>query len=106
MLDPIRDPALDEETSLVFRAGPQFLPSDADRIHAAIQRLPPGAAIELDFRGVRECHATALSQLARDLQDGRVSLRFRGLTDRQWRMLRYLGVSDAAIGAIEALGTP
>jgi len=89
----------------MLQAGSRFLPEDADRIEAALSAAP-NAEIEVDLRGVRELHPTALACLARILADRRANVRFRGLTERQARMMRYLGARAAAVAEAAAPHDP
>jgi hypothetical protein len=78
---------------LTIEVGPSFAPEDAARLHDAIERAASGTRVEIDFHRVRECHATALAVLARDLAAGRAHLALRGLSHRQLRLLGYLGAT-------------
>jgi hypothetical protein len=81
---------------ITVRAGVRFLPEDADRIEAALAGSPD-VEVEIDFRGVREVHPEALSRLAGILSDRGVRVRFRGLTERHARVMRYLGARASAV---------
>lgn len=90
---------------VTLQAGSRFLPEDADRIQAALAAAP-GAEVEVDLRGVRELHPAALACLARILADHRANVRFRGLTERQARMMRYLGACAPAVAEAAAPHDP
>jgi hypothetical protein len=77
--------------AVVFELGPSFARQDAARLHDALIRAAPGTPVEIDFRGVREWEAAALAVLARDLAEMGPGLAVRGLSQRQLRLLGYLG---------------
>jgi hypothetical protein len=63
------------------------------RARDALARLPAGAKVCVDLTRAGEAHDAAFAVLA----DGiarleKVAVRFRGLTERQGRMLRYFGI--------------
>jgi len=65
------------------------------RARDALVRLPSGASVCVDLSRVGESHDAAFAVLADGIArlEG-VSVRFRGLTDRQSRMLRYFGIGS------------
>jgi hypothetical protein len=77
-----------------------FLPEDARCIHDLIDASASGTRVEVDFRRVRECHEVALSQLAKDMLDGRARIAALGLSHRHERLLAYLGVPRPAAPAV------
>jgi hypothetical protein len=78
--------------SITFEIGSSFAASDAARLHEALAQAAPGTQVELDFHRVREWEASALAVLARDLEELGPLLEVRGLSQRQLRLLGYLGV--------------
>lgn len=85
-----QDPSVGDP--LMIQVGPSFSAPDAARLHDAIARAAPDAAVEIDFRNVREWEAAALAVLARDLVERRPHVAVHGLSQRQLRLLNYLGV--------------
>lgn len=65
------------------------------RARDALARLAPGARVCVDLSCVGESHDAAFAVLADGIArlEG-VAIRFRGLTDRQSRMLRYFGIGE------------
>jgi hypothetical protein len=78
--------------SLTFELGPSFAAPDAARLHEALSQAAPGTAVEILFHNVREWEAAALAVLARDLSERAPHVAVRGLSQRQLRLLHYLGV--------------
>jgi hypothetical protein len=78
--------------SLTFDLGPSFAAPDAARLHEALSRAAPGTAVEIRFHNVREWEAAALAVLARDLAERGREVAVSGLSQRQIRVLHYLGV--------------
>jgi hypothetical protein len=72
--------------------GESFLPDDARRLHAIIEECAPGTVVDIDFRRVRDCPGYALSLLANDMLSGRALVAVHGLSQRDERLLEYLGV--------------
>lgn len=64
------------------------------RARDSLARLPIGAKVCVDLSRVGESHDAAFAVLADGIArlEG-VAVRFRGLTDRQRRMLRYFGIT-------------
>jgi hypothetical protein len=89
---PVQLPNPAGDVGLSFEVGPAFRPEDALRIHEAISGAEPGTAVDIDFRRVRECHAVALDQLARDILAGRARVAVHGMSQHHQRLLGYLGV--------------
>lgn len=89
-------PAPSPTGSLTFELGPSFATKDAALLHDAIASAAPGTSVEIRFHNVREWEAAALAVLARDLTERGADLAVRGLSQRQLRVLGYLGVD--AIG--------
>lgn len=83
--DPVAAP-------ITFEVGPSFAAPDAERLHLALSSAAPGTAVEIRFHRVREWDAAALAVLARDLAERGPLLAVRGLSERQLRVLAYLGV--------------
>jgi hypothetical protein len=77
---------------LTIELGPSFATPDAARLHEEISRAAPGTAVEIRFHNVREWEAAALAVLARDLTERGDHVAVRGLSQRQLRVLHYLGV--------------
>jgi hypothetical protein len=89
---------------LQLDVGESFLPDDARRLHAIIEECAPGTVVHIDFRRVRDCPGYALSLLANDMLAGRARVAVHGLSQRDERLLEYLGVqAPAADGAREEL---
>jgi hypothetical protein len=78
--------------SITFELGPSFSAPDAERLHDALAHAAPGAEVEIRFHHVREWEAVALAVLARDLAERGPRVAVRGLSQRQLRVLHYLGV--------------
>lgn len=78
--------------ALTFELGPSFAAPDAARLHEALSRAAPGTAVEIRFHKVREWEAVALAVLARDLAERGAEVAVHGLSQRQLRVLHYLGV--------------
>lgn len=77
---------------LTFELGPSFAAPDAARLHEALSRASPDTAVEIRFHNVREWEASALAVLARDLAERGSHVAVHGLSQRQLRVLHYLGV--------------
>ncbi len=77
--------------SITLDVGSSFAAEDAARLHDALVRAAPGAQIEIDFHRVREYEAVALAALARDLASRGPGVALRGMSQRQLRILGYLG---------------
>jgi hypothetical protein len=82
------------DLGLSFEMGPSFAAEDAARLHEAIERAAPGTRVEIDFHRVRDCQDVALAVLARDIAAGRARVALRGVSQRQLRLLGYLGVGS------------
>ncbi len=80
------------DRSITFELGPSFSAPDAARLHEALAHAAPGTAVEVLFHHVRDWDAAALAVLARDLTERGDQLAVRGLSQRQLRVLHYLGV--------------
>ncbi len=78
--------------SITFELGPSFATKDAALLHEALASAAPGTPVEIRFHKVREWEAAALAVLARDLTERGSDVALRGLSQRQVRMLGYLGV--------------
>ena len=76
---------------ITFEVGPSFAAEDAARLHDALARAAPGAQVEIDFHRVRDYDAVALATLARDLASRGRLVALRGMSQRQLRILGYLG---------------
>jgi hypothetical protein len=85
-------PETNRADSMTFELGPSFSAPDAERLHEALTSAAPGTAVEVRFHHVREWEAAALAVLARDLAERRPHMAVRGLSQRQLRVLHYLGV--------------
>lgn len=69
--------------------------SGALRARDALARLAPGSSVCVDLSRVGEAHDAAFAVLADGIARLQgVAVRFRGLTDRQARMLRYFGIGE------------
>jgi hypothetical protein len=83
--------------AVVIRLGPRFAMDEAERLGDTLGACGPVKVLDLDFSQVLEFEDAAVIPLARVL--GTVhdaSLRMRGLTLHQRRMLRYFGIDEAA----------
>lgn len=78
---------------LTFDLGPSFAAPDAARLHDALAHAAPGRPVEIRFQHVRDWDAAALAVLARDLAEGGSRISLVGLSERQLRLLGYLGVN-------------
>ena len=78
---------------ITFELGPSFAAPDAERLHEALVLAAPGTAVEIRFHRVREWEASALAVLARDLAERGSLISLQGLSERQFRVLGYLGVN-------------
>jgi hypothetical protein len=76
---------------VTFEVGPSFGAEDAARLHDALARAAPGAQVLIDFHQVRDYNAVALATLARDLAARGRGVSLRGMSQRQLRILGYLG---------------
>lgn len=70
----------------------------ARRVLEQVETLPEGR-LDIDLRGVREVHDSALACLVSGLWASNHTVDVRGLTDHQRRMLGYLEVRRPAAGA-------
>jgi hypothetical protein len=61
----------------------------------------PGAVFVLDFRDTRSFRPAALTRLARGLSASGRHVSLRGLSEYHYRLLRYVGLSSAAVGTGE-----
>jgi hypothetical protein len=77
---------------ITFELGPSFVAPDAVRLHEALEHAAKDASVEILFHNVREWEAAALAVLARDLAERGTQVAVRGLSQRQLRVLHYLGV--------------
>jgi anti-anti-sigma regulatory factor len=78
---------------LVLRVGDMFDLPKARVLQAALSRVASGAAVCLDFTGVRAFEDAALAVLAvalRGCRGARVAV--RGMGGHQLRLMRYLGL--------------
>jgi hypothetical protein len=89
----------DTEAVLTFELGPSFAPNDAAQLHEALAGAP-GARVEIDFRRVRNCDASALAALAADLATAGPRVALRGLSLHQLRLLDYLTAPGRPDGAL------
>ena len=78
---------------ITFELGPSFAAPDAARLHEALAQAAPGAPVEIRFHHVREWEASALAVLARDLAESGSRISLHGLSQRQLRVLGYLGAN-------------
>ncbi len=88
MADPADAPVLRIEL------GSSFAPNDAAQLHEALAGAGPDARVEIDFRRVRDCDASALAALAADLAAVGPRVALRGLSPHQLRLLGYLRAPD------------
>jgi hypothetical protein len=84
---------------LTFELGPSFATPDAARLHEALSRAAPGVSVEISFHHVRDWEAAALAVLALDLAERGRQVAVRGLSQRQLRLLHYLGCTPRALAA-------
>lgn len=80
--------------ALVVEVMETFHPDDANLIEAAVERLPPGPAVEVDLRRAREKHMLALWLLAQAVRREPGRYRVTGLTMADSRFLAVIGVDD------------
>lgn len=85
-------PATEGSDAITFDLGPSFAAPDAARLHEALERAAPGTPVKIRFHKVREWEAVALAVLARDLAERGSRVAVSGLSQRQLRVLHYLGV--------------
>src|SRR5689334_499893 len=102
---PLETPAVGP---LTFELGPSFAAPDAARLHEALSRAAPGVSVEISFQHVRDWEAAALAVLALDLAERGRQVAVRGLSQRQLRLLHYLGCtpSTRAVGREPERETP
>jgi hypothetical protein len=77
---------------ITIELGPSFGASDAAALRERLARAAPGTAVEIRFHHVREWEASALAVLARELAERGADVEVHGLSQRQLRVLHYLGV--------------
>jgi hypothetical protein len=88
-----------ESFDTVFSITGAFDPIAASRCRAGLAALPPDACVLLDFSRAWEVADLALAVLATELATPHhPRVLFRGLTQHQERMLRYLGVDGFILG--------
>lgn len=75
-----------------------FDATEAWRVHDALDHLPPGTRVSLDFREVRAFHDFAIALLARDILARRGRVEANGLCQHQRRILKYFGVDESGLG--------
>ncbi len=74
-------------------------PAAAAELRNGLATVPADEHVILDFSHVRTVEDIALATLADGLvADHRVNVRFRGLSQHQERVLRYLGMDPSAFG--------
>ncbi len=83
--------------SLVIRMDGAFDIDSVQAIRQRIQALPVDTEVYVDLSRVREFHDRAVAMLAEVLALARARVSVRGLRQHQYRMLRYLGVTPAAL---------
>lgn len=86
-------PQSSPSSPITFELGPSFAAPDAVRLHEALSHTAPDSAVEIRFHRVREWEASALAVLARDLAECGSRISLLGLSERQLRVLGYLGVN-------------
>ncbi len=69
----------------------------ARRVEAALARARPGARFRIDLTHIREFHDFGVMVLANAVTRCPVMVALRGLRTHQIRLLRYFGVSAAAL---------
>lgn len=79
---------------LVVEVLESFHPDDANLIEAAVERLPAGPAVEVDFRRAQEKHMLALWLLAQSARREPGRYRVTGLTMADTRFLALVGIDD------------
>ncbi len=84
----------------VFSIAGPFDPITASQFRVRLAELPPDACVLLDFSRAWDVADLALAVLAATIAaPRRPQVVLRGLTHHQERMLRYLGLDGAVLGA-------
>ncbi len=79
--------------ALDVRVGQTFQSPDVLRIRQAIHQADRLSRVTIDFVSARDCDDVALVGLAMllaSIPEGEIAV--RGLTERQWRLLNYVGL--------------
>lgn len=85
----------DDTRTLTIRLERDFSDRDVERISSAVQEASCFESVTLDFTDVHHVDSAALAALSRTLRStGQLKVSFRGLTNHQHKMLKYLGFSD------------
>lgn len=85
--------------ALQLRFHSRFSVPEAQHLREAVLALEPIGRLTLDFTDVRELQDSALAIVASTLNAvPRTRVVVRGLTMRQWRLLRYFGVEAPSAG--------
>ncbi len=88
----MRDPSQHAHADLVVGIEGTFDPAAAAVLRLELARSHPTSTVVLDFSHARAVHDLGLAMVARALAAEGVATRFRGLSQHQARMLRYLGL--------------
>ncbi len=86
--------------ALDVRVGATFQSPDVLRIRQAIGAADRLSRVTIDFVSARECDDVALVGLAMllaGIPQGEIAV--RGLTERQWRLLNYVGLDPWRLNA-------
>jgi ABC-type transporter Mla MlaB component len=86
-----------QQGSLVIRMDGVFDVDSVQVIRGRIEGLPEDGEVYVDLSRVREFHDRAVALLAEVVRSARARISVRGLRQHQYRMLRYLGVTPAAL---------
>lgn len=85
--------------SFVVRVNGVFDMQAAERLARWLAEIPKESPVTVDFTKVNDCHDFGIAAVAGGLQNRGEHLDVRGLTRHQARLLRYLGVYLAEVGA-------
>lgn len=69
----------------------QLVAEDVSPLRQALAKAPGGMPVEVDLREARSCQAHALLLLAQLVEEAKAPATYVGLTERDRRLLRYLG---------------
>jgi len=92
--DVAKEASVDE---LLIRLDGVFDGPAARRVEATLARARPGARFRIDLTHIREFHDFGVMILANAVTRCPVMVALRGLRTHQVRLLRYFGVSAAAL---------
>jgi hypothetical protein len=85
-----------QEGRVLLKLGRTFVASDAERAIQVLKSLAPFSELTVDFTDVHEFHDAAFPALFEAMELlTKVRVALRGLTERQSRLLHYLGLPIA-----------